>query len=67
MLETLEDIESGVAQLPQKQLKLFRSWYEKFDSSKWDEQIQNDIIEGKLSHLANVAISEHEQGKTKKI
>jgi hypothetical protein len=67
MVRTVEEVEKAVAQLPQDQLRQFRDWYEKFDSEAWDEQIENDIAAGKLDSLAEVAISDHKAGKTKKL
>jgi hypothetical protein len=64
---TVEEIENIITQLPQEQLKQFRSWYEKFDSDNWDKQIKNDIISGKLNALAVSAIAEHKAGKTRKL
>jgi len=63
----VEEIEKVVAELPPKQLKRFRSWYEKFDSDAWDKQIEEDIASGKLNTLAEAAIADHEAGKTRKL
>ena len=65
MARTVKEVERSVAQLPQEQLRQFRAWYEKFDSEAWDEQIQKDIAAGKLDVLAEVAIADHQAGKTK--
>ena len=56
MSRTVEDIEKAITQLPQDQLREFRSWYEKYDSDTWDEQIERDAAEGKLDALAEAAI-----------
>jgi len=53
--------------LPEEQLREFRSWYEKYDSEAWDEQIEKDAAEGKLDALAKAAIADHEAGKSNKI
>ena len=65
MSRTVEDIEKAITQLPQDQLREFRSWYEKYDSDAWDEQIERDAAEGKLDALAETAIADHEAGNTK--
>ena len=67
MARTVEDIEKAIAQLPQDQLREFRAWYEKYDSDAWDEQIERDTAAGKLDALAEVAIADHEAGKSKKL
>ena len=59
METTVEEIENIITQLPQEKLKQFRAWYEKFDSDKWDEQIESDINTGKLDTFAASAIAEH--------
>ena len=67
MARNIEEIEKAVADLPQDQLRKFRAWYEKFDSVTWDEQIENDIADGKLDEFAGEAIAEHKAGKSKKL
>ncbi len=67
MSRTVEDIEEAITQLPQDQLRQFRSWYEKYDSEAWDEQIERDFAEGKLDALAEAAIADHKAGKSRKI
>lgn len=64
---TVEDIENAITQLPQKQLRQFRCWYEKFDMDSWDEQIEKDAAAGKLDDLAEAAIADHKAGKSRKI
>jgi hypothetical protein len=67
MARKIEEIEKEIAQLPQDQLREFRAWYESFDLTAWDEQINKDAALGKLDALANAAISEHKAGKSKKL
>jgi hypothetical protein len=67
MSRTVEDIEEAITQLPEEQLREFRSWYEKYDLETWDEQIEQDSAEGKLDALAEAAIADHEAGKSRKI
>ncbi|HGG60169.1 MAG TPA: hypothetical protein ENK26_09710 [Gammaproteobacteria bacterium] len=67
MVNTVEDIENAITQLPQEQLRKFRAWYEKFDSDVWDMQIEKDALDGKLDSLADAAISDHKAGKSRTI
>ncbi|NQU33854.1 MAG: hypothetical protein HQ521_11505 [Bacteroidetes bacterium] len=67
MASSLKNLEKEVAQLPQPDLIKFRAWYEKFDSDKWDEQIEGDVSKGKLDSLAEIAVSEHLNGKSKEL
>lgn len=63
----IEEIENEIVNLPQDQLRKFRAWYESFDSNAWDEQIEHDVMTGKLDALANAAIADHEAGKSTKL
>jgi len=67
MTNLVETIERQVEQLPEEQLQQFRSWYEKFDSKNWDEQIKADLRAGKLDSLARIAIADHKAGRSKKL
>ncbi len=44
---TLKELKKSISQLPPEKLSEFRSWYEKFDADYWDEQLAEDIKEGK--------------------
>jgi len=63
----VEDIEQGILDLPQDQLKQFRAWYEKFDAEKWDEQIEQDAKDGRLDVIAESALAEYKSGKARKL
>ena len=63
----VEEIENEIINLPQDQLRKFRAWYETFDSNAWDEQIEQDVITGKLDALANAAIADHKAAKSTKL
>ncbi len=67
MAKTLEELEQAIEQLPQKELSQFRAWYEKFDSDAWDKQIEEDSSAGKLDALAQAAIVDHKNGKSKRL
>lgn len=67
MLSAVKDIEKAITLLPIDQLKDFRTWYEKFDSNRWDEQIMKDVATGKLDALADAAIADHKLGKSKEL
>ena len=48
-------------------MRNFRTWFIKYDSAAWDEQIEEDILEGKLNKIAQEAITEHRKGRSKQI
>jgi len=67
MEASVTEIEKIISQLPQEQLKQFRAWYEKFDAENWDEQIEEDVSNGKLDSFAASAIAAHKAGKSRKL
>lgn len=64
---TIKEIESAVERLSKTDLSKFRAWYEEFDAKKWDKQLEEDVLSGKLDKLANQAISDYKTGKCKEI
>ncbi|OED36513.1 hypothetical protein AB833_28125 [Chromatiales bacterium (ex Bugula neritina AB1)] len=67
MARKVEEIEKEIQQLSPDQLRQFRAWYEKFDSDKWDEQIERDAQSGKLDEIAIQALQDHKAQKTRKL
>ncbi len=47
MTRKIDEIENNIKQMSPDQLKEFRAWYEDFDSSNWDKQIEEDAASGK--------------------
>ena len=66
-MTSVEEIEKAVTTLSEKELFDFRRWYEKFDSTLWDEQFEKDVINGNLDYLADQAISDYQAGKCKEL
>jgi hypothetical protein len=62
---TIDDLEKAVAQLPPDQLAKFRDWFEAFDAARFDEKIERDAKAGKLDRLAEQALADHAQGRTR--
>ena len=60
----LEQIESAIASLGEKELKAFRRWFAEFDAARWDIQILRDAKAGKLDNIISKAKSEHRKGKS---
>lgn len=63
----VRDIEKAITSLPKKELNEFRNWFAKYDGVQWDKQFENDVRTGKLSTLANKAISDFKKGKCKEL
>ena len=66
-MNTIQEIEKAIKQLPKEDLDSFREWFEKFDAAAWDKQLEADVKAGKLDKLANKAIADYHAGKCKEI
>ncbi|MBD1846820.1 hypothetical protein H6F89_26120 [Cyanobacteria bacterium FACHB-63] len=56
-MSTLEQIEAAILTLPPDEFQRLRQWFADLDYQRWDEQIEQDIAEGKLDALAEEAIA----------
>ena len=64
-MSRIEEIEQAVRNLPARELRQFREWFDAFDAENWDARIEADANSGKLDALADAAISDHNSGHTK--
>ena len=67
MTSRTEVLEKEVQELSRAELTAFREWFIKFDSDKWDKQIETDIQAGKLDALVVEAVAAHEQGASREL
>ncbi|PSO82066.1 MAG: hypothetical protein BRC54_14705 [Cyanobacteria bacterium SW_7_48_12] len=58
----LEQIEAAILSLSSSEFERLRLWFFELDYERWDEQIEQDIEDGKLEALAQEAIAEFEAG-----
>ena len=58
----LEQIEAAILSLSSSEFERLRLWFFELDYERWDEQIEQDIENGKLEALAQEAIAECEAG-----
>ena len=56
-----------IEELNPGELAAFRKWFQEYDSTVWDEQIEQDAVAGKLDRLAEKALADHKAGRTKEI
>ena len=61
----LEKLENEIKKLAADELAAFRDWFLKYDSAKWDREIENDVTEGRLDAMAKEAVKEYKAGKAK--
>jgi hypothetical protein len=63
-MSRVEHLEEQIAALNQEELRLLREWFARFDADDWDRQIASDAKSGKLAKLAEVAVRDHEAGRS---
>jgi hypothetical protein len=64
---SLEQIEAAILTLPSDDFDKLKVWLLNLDYQRWDEQLEQDIAEGKLDALADEAIAEFEAGECREI
>ena len=66
-MSSLEQIEAAILSLPSGEFEKLRLWFLDLDYERWDDQIEQDIEDGKLEALAQEAIAEFEAGRCREI
>jgi hypothetical protein len=66
-MSTLEQIEAAILTLPSEEFQQLRQWVLDVDYDRWDEQLEQDIADGKLEALAAEAIAEFTAGHCREI
>ena len=61
----VEKLEREIESLSPEELAAFRAWFTEFDWAVWDAQVDADVRGGKLDVLANQALRDHADGKTR--
>jgi hypothetical protein len=64
---TLDQIEAAILTLPSDEFQQLRQWVLDVDYQRWDEQLEQDIADGKLEALAEEAIAEFKAGHCREI
>ena len=66
-MKFIKEIEDAVAHLSEDKLREFRAWFNSFDAQRWDEQFEADVADGRLDALADEAIKDLEEGRTREL
>ena len=66
-MSTLEQIEAAILTLPSDEFVRLRQWFFDVDYQRWDEQLEQDIADGKLDALASEAIADFSAGHCREI
>ena len=64
-MNTLAQIEQAVMTLTQDDFQKLYQWMREREQQQWDQQIEEDSNNGVLDLLANQAIREYRQGRTR--
>jgi hypothetical protein len=62
---SLQELETAVAHLPEKDLAAFARWFEDYLADAWDRQIEADIRAGRLDEAGRRADADFEAGRCK--
>ncbi len=63
MFMRIEELQIAVAQLPAEELDRFSQWFEEFLAEQWDQQIEADILAGRLDGAGRRADEDFEAGR----
>ncbi|MBD2593736.1 hypothetical protein H6G74_05255 [Nostoc spongiaeforme FACHB-130] len=50
-MATLRDIEAAIKQLPESDIRQLSVWLQEYLDEMWDQQIETDVVSGKLNKL----------------
>jgi hypothetical protein len=61
-MDRVEEIETAITSLPPEDYRRLVDWFRAREQSRWDKQLDQDSVAGKLDFLFNEAESETGQG-----
>lgn len=64
---SIPEIKTAVMQLSPNELAEFVQWFDDYQASVWDKQIEADLKAGKLDHLINQAEQAFKEGQCRQI
>jgi hypothetical protein len=67
MVMTVEQIENAILSLSEQDFSKLRNWLLDLDYQQWDQQLEQDILNGKLDDLVSEALAEFEAGDYQEI
>lgn len=60
---SVKELELAVSKLSSEDLASFSQWFDEFMADQWDNQIEADILAGRLDHLGKRADEAFEAGQ----
>jgi hypothetical protein len=61
-MDRVEEIETAITRLPPEEYRRLVDWFRMREQTRWDEQMDQDSLTGKLDFLFKEGKSESEQG-----
>lgn len=61
---SVKEVEVIVSQFTREELSEFRQWFQEFDWEMWDQEIEQDLAEGRLDFLIQEAEEDYKTGRT---
>ena len=61
----VDAIERAVKELSHEELSTFREWFLEYDAQLWDQQLERDVAQGRLDSLADEALRDFHEGRTR--
>jgi len=64
-MSKLEQIEKSVSELSSEEFKRFSAWFEALQAERWDRELAEDVANGTLDELAELALAEFRNNRTR--
>lgn len=61
-MSEVAEIKVAIAQLPLQEVVALRQWFDEWEAELWDQEIEADILVGRLDELADEALRAFEAG-----
>ncbi len=62
-MSTIHEIEEAIRQLSRDDRAAVRAWLAELDAEEWDQQLETDILAGRLDWLADEAREDLKSGR----
>ena len=66
-MTNVDQIEKAIEHLNDEELVQLRQWFAEFDHARWDQRLEADSNNGKLDALADEALGDLGQGRTREL
>jgi hypothetical protein len=63
----IERLEQEIRALSDEELAQLRRWFIEYDAEAWDREIEADAKAGKLDRVADEALRDYAEGRTKRV